>query len=707
MNNRIEKLDDRMLLAGDVLDAINVAEQHLAAAEIAAQYEVNHPPRLQPGNVPLVGTPAYDGLDRIDIVWQTVRGGDGEQDSFRVEYRMVGEEVWSLDATINDVIDTESGSRLMHSATIIELDWDTEYEYRVHHLRGDEVVETYSNKFHTRLESGDAKAFSFAAYGDSSRGGNNRKDFNSVQQRINELNLDFSVLLGDNIYTFGTHGEADNRFRPDLSPEAVEWTSSKVDYFAVGNHDIFVDNGRPSRDLYSVPIQVDGVNAPVGVPEGEFPEHSYSFDYGDVHFVTFDTNLVDLIEPDQRELRLNRLMDYVVADLAASNAKWKIVYGHHPFIGTEKRQLPSDVYFQEIVSRLGETDADLLMLAHSHSYSWTYPITGFSDADSDGNVEYDEVEFVQDDDQSYQKGDGLIQLVAGAGGGSLRHTTYDEALFAKGFSRHESTGPLEYGFAQVDVNPQGLTVSYISAETGEIVGDTNANGRMDPGEDFFGQFKIVDSSVANPDVNSDGAIDDLDLDAMFRAVRVGSDDLKFDLNSDGAVDQSDAVYLQRDVLGIRPGDANLDGRFDSRDFVTVFRSAGYEDDEENNSGWAEGDWNGDGDFTTFDLVVAFREGGYVAAGSPINPMLNAVGNAGENERDGGLPEAEVAILELPNALDNDTSDLVFVEIQAVNESPEEKSPLDKPGCGICGTACFMNCATCSKPLKSAEYRPGD
>ena len=61
------------------------------------------------------------------------------------------------------------------------------------------------------------------------------------------------------------------------------------------------------------------------------------------------------------------------------------------------------------------------------------------------------------------------------------------------------------------------------------------------------------------------------------------------------------------------GDSNLDGRFDSTDFVSVFQAAEYEDDEDNNSTWAEGDWNGDRDFTTADFVAAFQAGNYEAA----------------------------------------------------------------------------------------------
>ena len=58
------------------------------------------------------------------------------------------------------------------------------------------------------------------------------------------------------------------------------------------------------------------------------------------------------------------------------------------------------------------------------------------------------------------------------------------------------------------------------------------------------------------------------------------------------------------------GDANLDGRFDSSDFVHVFQKGEYEDGITGNSSWSEGDWNGDSEFDSADFVVAFQAGLY-------------------------------------------------------------------------------------------------
>jgi hypothetical protein len=71
----------------------------------------------------------------------------------------------------------------------------------------------------------------------------------------------------------------------------------------------------------------------------------------------------------------------------------------------------------------------------------------------------------------------------------------------------------------------------------------------------------------------------------------------------------------RDIALI--GDANLDGVFDSSDFILVLQAGEYEDSIPGNSVWADGDWNRDGEFTSRDLVVAFQLGMYRSLIAPF------------------------------------------------------------------------------------------
>ena len=128
---------------------------------------------------------------------------------------------------------------------------------------------------------------------------------------------------------------------------------------------------------------------------------------------------------------------------------------------------------------------------------------------------------------------------------------------------------------------------------------------------------IVDNvSVASPsvdgDFNRDGVLSALDIDLLSEEVRAGTNLAEFDMNSDGKVDEADRKVWVEDVKRTYFGDSNLDGQFDSGDFVEVFSRGEYEDNIPGNSTWADGDWDASGDFDSGDFVTAFVSGGYEA-----------------------------------------------------------------------------------------------
>ena len=134
-------------------------------------------------------------------------------------------------------------------------------------------------------------------------------------------------------------------------------------------------------------------------------------------------------------------------------------------------------------------------------------------------------------------------------------------------------------------------------------------------------------SQAEGDLNADGAVDVGDLDLQGTWLVGGAPDAAAaDLNDDGEFDFGDRSYLVETILNTFLGDANLDGEFNSSDFVTVFAAGEYEDDTAGNSTWSEGDWNGDGEFSSADFVVAFASGGYEKGPRPAAvPEPSALG----------------------------------------------------------------------------------
>ena len=89
----------------------------------------------------------------------------------------------------------------------------------------------------------------------------------------------------------------------------------------------------------------------------------------------------------------------------------------------------------------------------------------------------------------------------------------------------------------------------------------------------------------------------------------------FDVNIDGHIDREDLDVWVKDLKKTWFGDADVNGEFNSADFVQVFQAGKYEQgslDEwrsvDQGAGWGEGDWNGDGLFDSSDIVTAYVDG---------------------------------------------------------------------------------------------------
>ena len=128
-----------------------------------------------------------------------------------------------------------------------------------------------------------------------------------------------------------------------------------------------------------------------------------------------------------------------------------------------------------------------------------------------------------------------------------------------------------------------------------------------------GLLRFVNGDVVFAcDINLDGVCSAIDIDTMAAAIANGDLDLRLDLSGDGMVDSVDKDFLIEDptMFFTYYGDSNLDGEFNSSDFVAVFTTGEYEDEIAGNSSWETGDWTGDAEFDSGDFVQAFQAGGY-------------------------------------------------------------------------------------------------
>ena len=88
---------------------------------------------------------------------------------------------------------------------------------------------------------------------------------------------------------------------------------------------------------------------------------------------------------------------------------------------------------------------------------------------------------------------------------------------------------------------------------------------------FVGPFTGVETQG---DYNNNGELDAGDLDLQAQAIQ--SQDLAFDENQDGVVDINDRSVWLDDFKNTWMGDADLNGQFNSSDFVIVFTAGRYE-----------------------------------------------------------------------------------------------------------------------------------
>lgn len=114
--------------------------------------------------------------------------------------------------------------------------------------------------------------------------------------------------------------------------------------------------------------------------------------------------------------------------------------------------------------------------------------------------------------------------------------------------------------------------------------------------------------IRNPgDPNANGVADASDIDALSAEVNAGTNDLSFDLTDDDLVNGDDRTEWVNNVAGTFFGDADLNGKVNFTDFVTLsnnFNAAG---------GWSAGDSDGNGTIQFADFVLLSNNFGQPAS----------------------------------------------------------------------------------------------
>ncbi|MCA9199034.1 MAG: hypothetical protein KDA87_15915, partial [Planctomycetales bacterium] len=174
------------------------------------------------------------------------------------------------------------------------------------------------------------------------------------------------------------------------------------------------------------------------------------------------------------------------------------------------------------------------------------------------------------------------------------------------------------------------------------------------------------------DLTGDNRVDAADIDRLCAALE--QPPMAADLNRDGLTNLDDLTAILKYVSSF-PGDANLDGLFNSTDLVMAFAAGAYEDGRLNNSSWNSGDWNCDREFDTRDLVAAFQSGSY-SANAEANDVSQNTSDTQQPNQPSNLNDAVLAIrIEQSDASKNRKSERTSVP---ANSSSLEISPRQDP-----------------------------
>jgi len=168
----------------------------------------------------------------------------------------------------------------------------------------------------------------FAIMGDMGTGDDNQlRVAKSLKKLIDLENLQFVTGLGDNIYDCGATTVDDIQF-----VNKFEKPYSKIDnkikfYMTLGNHDYgehYCKCQVEDRELLQIKYgQLSQKNG----KKWYMPSRYYTFRRGDIEFFALDANV-----DKQTRKEIDEQIRYMKPKIEKSTAKWKIAYGHQPWV---------------------------------------------------------------------------------------------------------------------------------------------------------------------------------------------------------------------------------------------------------------------------------------------------------------------------------------------------------------------------------------
>jgi hypothetical protein len=204
------------------------------------------------------------------------------------------------------------------------------------------------------------------------------------------LNQDASFLLhvGDIAYGNGNFDQFQQNYF-----NYYQNLMSRIPFFPTpGNHEYESTNAGPYLAVHSLPTET--------VPTSDWGKY-YSFDWGNAHFVSIDSN--DGLTGGSLGAAItgqSQMLDWLDRDLRSTRQFWRIVYFHHPpYAGGANYGDPNEPATRTyLVPILEQHGVQLVLNGHEHNYQRTFSVRN-------GNLVSD--------------GTGTMYVTAGGGGAIL------------------------------------------------------------------------------------------------------------------------------------------------------------------------------------------------------------------------------------------------------------------------------------------------
>lgn len=361
-----------LLMSGNNVIAVEIHQNAANSSDISFDLELIG---NTGGSATLTRGPYLNMVNQSAV---TLRWRTNTATNSRVE---IGTVYGTYPIVFNDAVSTTE-----HEMRITGLDNDTKYFYRFG--SSTQVLQAGTdNYFITSPAATTTRKLRFAVFGDCGRNDNGYQNqtLSAYQAYLGSNNGEIMILLGDNAYTNGTDAEYQTGF---FSAYQSSILKNHVVMPAPGNHDYYSTNQASRTGAYYQNFTMPTAAESGGTASGT--EAFYSWERGDVHFISLDSYGTESPNATRLYDTLGPQVTWLKQDLANNTKKWTIVYWHHPpyTMGSHNSDTESELVnirtnLLRILQRYG---VDLVMCGHSHDYERSYLLKDYFTNEASFNV---------------------------------------------------------------------------------------------------------------------------------------------------------------------------------------------------------------------------------------------------------------------------------------------------------------------------------